>query len=83
MDPHGAVGYLALKEFIRDKKIESINGVILETAHPAKFQDDVKDILKIKVEMPERLKHCLEKEKKSIKLSSSFDEFKSFLLKKI
>ena len=82
MDPHGAVGYLALKEFIKDRKPGSINGIILETAHPAKFQDDVKDILKIKVEMPERLKHCLEKEKKSIMLSNGFEEFKSFLLKK-
>jgi threonine synthase len=81
MDPHGAVGYLALKEFIKDKKAESINGVILETAHPAKFLDDVEDILKIKVEMPERLKHSLELEKKSIRLSSGFEEFKSFLLK--
>jgi threonine synthase len=82
MDPHGAVGYLALKEFTKGKKAKSINGVILETAHPAKFIDDVEDILKMKIEVPERLQRSLEQEKKSIRLSSSFEEFKSFLLKK-
>jgi threonine synthase len=53
----------------------------LETAHPAKFLDEVENILKMKIKMPERLKHSLEQEKNSIRLSSSFEEFKSFLLK--
>ena len=81
LDPHGAVGYLALKEFLKVDKAESINSIILETAHPAKFLDDVQDILKMKIEMPERLKHSLELEKKSIRLSNGFEEFKSFLMK--
>ena len=70
-----------LKEFTGSKKAGSINGVILETAHPAKFLEDVQNILKMKIEVPERLQRSLEKEKKSIILSNNFEEFKSFLLK--
>ena len=35
-DPHGAVGYLGLKEYLNQQK-EDLYGVFLETAHPVKF----------------------------------------------
>jgi len=74
MDPHGAVAYLGLKAF-------SPTGIFFETAHPAKFLDIVEPIINQKIEIPERLKSCLEKEKKSIKLSKDFLDFKNFLAK--
>ena len=52
IDPHGAVGYLALKEY---QKTTDAIGIVLETAHPAKFLDDVEGILKQKIDIPERL----------------------------
>jgi len=36
IDPHGAVGYLALTEW--QKAHPNTRGVILETAHPSKFK---------------------------------------------
>jgi threonine synthase len=80
IDPHGAVGYLALDEYINKNKIESFNGIILETAHPAKFIDIMEDVLKENIEIPERLANCLHQEKKSIKISNKYTDFKSFLL---
>lgn len=71
MDPHGAVGYLGLKALMTgEPKLQG--GVFLETAHPAKFGGDV--------EMPERLRACLGKEKRSLGLDADFDAFKEFLL---
>ncbi len=80
IDPHGAVGYLALEEYIKQNKIESFNGIILETAHPAKFIDIMEDVLKENIEIPERLESSLYKEKKSIKISNEYTDFKNFLL---
>jgi len=79
IDPHGAVGYLANKQY-SDKLDDNSISVILETAHPAKFLSEVKNALGIDIEIPERLGTCLKKEKQSIILSKEFHELKSFLL---
>lgn len=77
-DPHGAVGYLGLKQFLKTN--QNYTGVFLETAHPAKFAEVVEATLQTKVELPERLQKFMEGEKKSVKISSGFDDFKELLL---
>jgi threonine synthase len=77
-DPHGAVGYLALTDYLKENP-GSFNSIILETAHPGKFADVLEDILKQKIDLPEKLQACMRKQKDSIKLSKSFDDFKAFL----
>ncbi len=80
IDPHGAVGYIALKSYIEEYKLNSFSGIILETAHPGKFADVVEKSINKEIEIPDRLKKCLTKEKHSIKLSSSYKDFKEFLM---
>ncbi len=77
MDPHGAVGYLGLKEFL--KTHSDFTGIFLETAHPAKFADVVEDAIQKQIEIPDRLKEFMKGEKKSILISTDFDEFRSLL----
>ena len=77
MDPHGAVGYLALKEY--QKKKDAV-GVILETAHPAKFLDDVESIINRKIDIPDRLISLIDKKKESILRGIDFPSFKEWLL---
>jgi threonine synthase len=79
MDPHGAVGYLGLRKYLQQIN-ENINGIFIETAHPAKFIDSVEDAIDTKIEIPERLKSVLHKEKRVVKLPASFSSFKEFLL---
>ncbi|MCA9324126.1 threonine synthase, partial [Candidatus Saccharibacteria bacterium] len=55
-------------------------GVILETAHPAKFLDEVESILNEKIEVPERLAILAEREKRAIHLSNDFNGFKKWLM---
>ena len=63
LDPHGAVGYRALKADLKNDEV----GVFLETAHPAKFTETVEDILgKGTVTLPEKLKVFMKGEKLSI-----------------
>lgn len=77
MDPHGAVGYLALKHYRNHK---NANGIILETAHPAKFLDDVESILKRKIEIPEKLAVLADKKKVSVEMNPEFETFKSWMM---
>ena len=77
-DPHGAVGFLGLKEYL-SKQNKDHYGVFLETAHPVKFIDSVEKILKLKVQIPNRLKSALSKKKSCIPIKD-FSELKSYLL---
>lgn len=80
IDPHGAVGYKALKHFLHSSSNVNVNGIVVETAHPAKFKDVVEDSIKNEVQIPERLAVCLTKKKKTIKMIKEFSVFKEFLL---
>ena len=77
MDPHGAVGYLALKEYQRENP--ETMGVILETAHPSKFIGDVEKILGSKIEIPHRLAKLENLTKSSLKMSTDYSEFKEWI----
>jgi len=77
LDPHGAVGYLGLKEFLKNNS--DYTGIFLETAHPAKFNEVVEDTIQHPVELPARLNAFMKGEKKSIPISANFSEFKSLL----
>ncbi len=76
LDPHGACGYLALKQLLK----EGETGLFLETAHPAKFHDTVVEIIGKEVAIPDRLQEFMKGEKKSVEMTSDFSDFKSYLL---
>jgi len=78
IDPHGAVGYLALNAYLQEKP--NTQGAILETAHPAKFKDDVEAILNEPVDVPQRLAALADREKVAIPMSKAFTNFKAWLL---
>ena len=76
LDPHGAVGYLGLRDHLRNT---SATGVFLETAHPAKFIDTVTAVIG-EVEIPGRLKTYLDKKKVSIPVGNSYKDLKEYLM---
>jgi threonine synthase len=80
MCPHTAVAYLGLTTYLEESGSEA-NGVLLSTAHPAKFNDVVDPILGTQIAMPIQLKEIAEKEKVAIPMSKNFSDFKSYLLK--
>lgn len=75
-DPHGACGFRALSERLRDGE----TGVFLETAHPAKFKQTVDNILGSDIEIPAKLQAFMNGKKQSVAMSSDFKAFKQFLL---
>ena len=76
MDPHGALAFLALEEYAKGK---DINGVILETAHYAKFKDTMDASLGFATETPKRLGDLLNRKKVATKISVDYDAFKACL----
>ncbi|MEL7833959.1 threonine synthase [Fodinibius sp. Rm-B-1B1-1] len=85
MDPHTAVGYRAVQQYTASEQgyfseSESTPKIILSTAHPAKFGDVIEPVISAKIDIPARLKTCLNKEKQSVEMSDDYDDLKKWLM---
>jgi threonine synthase len=78
-DPHTAVGILGWEAY-RKAHPEPAQGLVLATAHPAKFAEVVTRAIGIAPRLPARLAAYLKREKLSLAMTSGYDEFKQFLL---
>lgn len=86
MDPHGATAYLGLMEYLPCASAhlsfgDSV-GVFLETAHPAKFSEEVEKVIGQPVPIPTRLSDYLNRKKTATLLPNSFQNLKIFLMKR-
>jgi threonine synthase len=79
-DPHGAVGYLALKEYLTNHTGEA--GMFLETAHPVKFYDVIEPVLNIQVPIPESVKGIMNKAGNAHKMDAEYQALREFLMNK-
>jgi threonine synthase len=79
MCPHTAVAYDGLTQYGVEYPGDYY-GVLLSTAHYAKFLPTVEETLGTKVEVPTRLAELLVKQKKSIPMGTDFEGFKRYLL---
>ena len=65
-DPHGAVSYLGLKDYLNSQEQDTLQGIFFETAHPIKFAPTVETILKLKIDPPKQVESLLNKPKLSL-----------------
>ncbi|RCW92710.1 threonine synthase [Winogradskyella arenosi] len=75
-DPHGAVGYLGAKTYL---KSNDAHVVFLETAHPTKFLDVVEEVIRENVDLPPQIESVMHKEKTAIKIDT-YQGLKDYLL---
>ena len=79
LDPHTAVGVLGWLSYAKQNQ-PSTHGIVLATAHPAKFAEVVARAIGVQPEMPERLAAFLDRPKKSVPFSNRFADLQAFLL---
>lgn len=77
LDPHGAVGYMGLSDFMSSSEG---TGIVLETAHPVKFKKTVEEELKLKIKIPLHIM-TTNLSKKSVPFTKELKEFKTFLMR--
>ena len=78
LDPHGAVAYKALEQYLSEHPADS--GFILETAHPVKFDSGVEVEQALPAVLTEKVALLLKSEKHSTIIGPAYDELKAFLL---
>lgn len=78
LDPHGAVGYLALKDYLAAHPGQK--GYFVETAHPVKFYDVVEPVIGQTVPVPASLNDILKREKKAERIDAVYERLKEVLI---
>lgn len=74
-EPHAAVAYQGMHQSLTPGE----TGIFLGTAHPAKFQSSVEEILDIRLSLPEALAACSDKQDLSHQMVADFNLLEEFL----
>ena len=80
IEPHGAVGWKAIEKFIEQNKEENATFILSETAHPAKFSDELEKIIGVKPELPKSMQELNSKKEEFKIIPADYEIFKEFLL---
>jgi len=79
IDPHTAVGLLGLNKYTESTQLKTA-GVVISTAHPAKFPESVEPIIGEKIPVPTQLAQYLEREKQATTMSTDYADFRQYLM---
>lgn len=79
LDPHGAIGWLALNQVLESAGPDA-KGVFLATAHPAKFREIVEPAIGEAVPLPAQLADALTRPRHAIAMPADYAALRQFLL---
>ena len=81
LEPHGAVGWLGLDRYMRESS-SAATAVSVETAHPAKFPEEIEKLLGFSPEVPANLSAVEKKPEHFLTLPVDYTAFHKLLLDK-
>ena len=82
LEPHGSVGWAGLHEYIKEHGNDKQQLYIsLETAHPAKFPEQIIELLGFDPELPPSLEGIEHKEEQYDSINTDYASFKEYLMK--
>jgi threonine synthase len=82
LEPHGAVGWRGMEVYLElfgDVPL----CICLETAHPAKFPDEIRELLGINPDLPQNMKDIDERSGQPVFLRADYGEFMTYLQKNL
>jgi threonine synthase len=81
-EPHGAAGWAGLTEYLQqhpeDNSADQLC-ISLETAHPAKFPEEIRRVLNLEPPLPQSLAGLDDKDETFDRLPHDYTEFKKYL----
>ena len=78
LEPHGAVGWRGLEVYL-ELFGDAPLCISLETAHPAKFPEEIRELLGINPELPKSMKDIDERSGHPVFLPADYGELKAYL----
>jgi threonine synthase len=83
LEPHGAVAWFGLQEYLKtrgDHNDKNQLCICLETAQPAKFREEISNVLNFKIDLPDSLSKVEFKNEEYISLANNYDILKRFII---
>lgn len=82
LEQHGTVGWTGLEEYLKIAPEHKL-AICLETAHPAKFPEEIQNLLGINPPLPESMKNLDQRTGSAVAISGNYDDFKNYLQKNL
>jgi threonine synthase len=82
LEQHGAVGWAGLEEYLKTAPEQKL-AISLETAHPAKFPEEIEKLLGLTMPLPESMKNLDQRKGSAISIKNDYDDFKNYLQKNL
>jgi len=79
LEPHGAVGWAGLQRYAASEKTKGLM-ISVETAHPAKFPEEIQALLGFDPEVPAALTGLEKKKENWSRLPVDYDAFRNLLI---
>ncbi|MDK2970588.1 MAG: threonine synthase [Candidatus Sumerlaeota bacterium] len=79
LEPHGAVGWRGFLDYIATEPLGNSPAVVIETAHPAKFPEEIERLLQIEPDTPPALARLDDLDESYDRLAADYDAFRDYL----
>jgi len=82
LEPHGAVGWRGFLDYVAVEPLNGSPAVVLETAHPAKFPEEIERVLGFTPDVPPALAALDQLAEDYDILPVDYESFRSYLIRK-
>jgi threonine synthase len=82
LEPHGAVAWQGLQDWLATESLGDAPAVIVETANPAKFPEEVEKVIGWPPDVPENMLAALKLPEDFDRMDADYDAFKRYLIRK-
>jgi threonine synthase len=82
LEPHGAVGWRGLQDYLAQEPLDGAPAVVVETAHPAKFPEEIEKVLGFVPEPPAALAALDGLEEQYERMAVDYEAFREYLLER-
>ena len=80
LEQHGAVGWAGLEAYLKTAPERKL-AISLETAHPAKFPEEIQRLLGLTPSLPDSMKNIDQRKGSAIAITGDYDDFRNYLQK--
>jgi threonine synthase len=81
-EKYGVLGWAGLEVYFKTAPQPKL-AISLETAHPAKFPEEIQNLLGITPSLPETMKNIDLREGSAVSIANDYDDFKNYLRKNL
>ena len=80
LEPHGAVAWRGYQDWLTEEPNDDVPAVILETANPAKFPEEIERLFKWSPDIPPAMAQALKLPEDFDRMDADYEKFKAYLL---